>query len=550
MDSAPPSDLLDGLSTFGLLTLARGPLQGEWLPPSLEELAGTVPGCEPVELVGRGGMGAVYRAIQPVLNRQVALKILSPEADEDGQLAPLFQQEIELLATLQHPNIVTIYEAGATTSGCRYLIMEWVPGEDLAHRLKRGPLAPEQALSYLRQACEGLAYAHQRDIVHRDIKPSNLLITPDGLLKLTDFGLATSLPAEPSRALSNRHLPAGGTLDYAAPESWSGPPDPRSDLYSLGVTAYELLTGTLPRGHFLPPSRKCPALHAVYDDVILRALAPEPERRYQSAIAFRDALERPRRSAETLRRRTWLAISLGLAALLTATGFVVAERSAQEAKRQRTLAVQQRAEAARLIDFLINELMWRFQRGGDQQQFDSLFAKLDGYFGSLDTPEADADFLYSHATYLQVKAIHAAQLGRVSEADRFYRELLSARDRHAAKDPASDTAAANRGDARLRYARWLHTQGRQPEASAFLTESFALLDHPPALPNGQGVRLIRSGALRTRAAMAKDPADARRDLEEAAALMSLLVPLQPDYATFLTEQKAVADALAGLDRLK
>jgi tetratricopeptide (TPR) repeat protein len=539
MSSPASSDPLHGLRPAGLLATARGPLQGEWLPPTPEELAGTIPGCDVHELIGRGGMGAVYRAFQPDLARQVALKILSPDADEDGTLTPLFQQEIQLLATLQHPNIVTIYQAGTTTTGWLYLMMEWVPGEDLAQTLRRAPLPPARVLALLQQACQGLAYAHQRGIIHRDIKPSNLLVTPDDRLKLTDFGLATFSQSEVPAA-----RPTAGTPDYTAPEAWQGNPDPRADVYSLGVTAWQLLTGTLPSGAFLPPSQRCPGLPEVYDDIILRALAAEPSRRYPNAAAFLHALERPGHQALTLRRRTWLAAGFGILTLLAGTAGFLAWQKSREAQRQRQAALTQRTEATKLIDFLINELMWRFRSQGDLARFDELFQQLDAYFTRFDTPDADADFCYHLATYIQVKAIHADRLGRTADAERLYRQLLTARDRHATAAPGHDTALANRAEARLFLARFLHQQNRPAEALPLLTELLTQSQTLPPLPNAQGQRLVRCRALRFQAELAAaatppDSARAATSLTEADRLIQQLLVFSPDYAAFLAEQKAI-----------
>lgn len=537
MPARPPDDPLEGLDPARLLDVASGPLLGEWLPPSVEELAGTIPGCQPHEAIGRGGMGAVYRALQPALQRQVALKILNPDTEDGDIPGRLFQQEIQSLAALQHPNIVTIHEAGTTTAGLRYLIMEWVPGESLGSTLLRGPVSPERALQLIGQACAGLSYAHRRGIIHRDIKPTNLLVTPDGHLKIADFGLATPLHATPGCL-------AAGTDDYAAPESTA---DPRADLYSLGVTAYQLLTGKLPRGRYLPPSKACPELPGVYDDILLRALAPQPERRYSDADAFREALERPRLGARTLRRRTRLAAVFGALASIATAAVIVAWTQTREANRQREAEIAQREEAAKLINYLTNELMWRFKQEGDLARFDPLLARLDAYFTRFDRPDADPDFIYHLATFTQVRASHAAQLGRLPEAERHFRQLLQVRDRHLAAAPASDTARASRADSRLRFGRWLASVGRHAEAAENLAEALHLTRSPAPLPDGQGVRLIHCGALRFKAALdlkSGDPEAARRAIEEADALLRQLESLLPGYPSFVNERRAIESARA------
>ncbi|HEY0549560.1 MAG TPA: protein kinase [Verrucomicrobiae bacterium] len=294
MSAAPQTGsrtrLLAGLDLKQLISI--GSDASAWQPPTVAELAGWLPGYELQSLIGRGGMGAVYKARQRQLDRLVALKLLPVEASLDEAFAERFRREAQMLARLDHPNIVGIFDFGETTEGHLFYAMEFVEGEDLQQRLRRGLIDPGAAFAALHQVCAALECAHAQNIIHRDIKPANVLITSDGRVKLADFGLA--LPSE--RAPSERLTRAGsalGTFEYAAPEQISGNArvDHRADIYSVGVMAYELLTGELPRGVFPPPSEKA-AADPRYDSVVLGALQQEPEKRWQSVREFRQALTR------------------------------------------------------------------------------------------------------------------------------------------------------------------------------------------------------------------------------------------------------------------
>ena len=295
MSAAPQSSsrtrLLAGLDLKQLIGIGSAGAES-WQPPTVAEIADWLPGYEVQSLIGRGGMGAVYRARQRRLDRLVAIKLLPVEVSLDEAFAERFRREAQTLARLDHPNIVHVFDFGETTEGHLFYAMEFVEGEDLQQRLRRGLIDPGAAFAALQQVCAALECAHAQNIIHRDIKPANVLITSDGRVKLADFGLA--LPAE--RAPTDRLTRAGsplGTFEYAAPEQISGNAqvDHRADIYSVGVMAYELLTGELPRGVFPPPSEKA-ATDPRYDEVVMRALQQEPAKRWQTVREFRQALSR------------------------------------------------------------------------------------------------------------------------------------------------------------------------------------------------------------------------------------------------------------------
>lgn len=260
-------------------------------PPSLEEVAGMFPQLEVLQMIGAGGMGAVYKARQPVLDRFVALKILPPGSHEGVNFAERFNREARALARLSHPNIVAVHEFGHT-GGLHYFIMEYVDGANLRQLQKAARLSPREAMQIIPQICDALQYAHDEGVVHRDIKPENVLVDRKGRVKIADFGLAKILGIDAGQARLTVEGQVMGTPHYMAPEQVERPltVDHRADIYSLGVVFYEMLTGDLPLGKFSPPSRKV-SLDVRLDDVVLRALENDPERRYQRAGEVKTELE-------------------------------------------------------------------------------------------------------------------------------------------------------------------------------------------------------------------------------------------------------------------
>lgn len=195
-----------------------------------------------LEEIGRGGMGVVYKAWQPSLNRFVVLKMLPESLLLDPKFLDRFQREARVVARLSHPNIVAIYDAGAV-GGLHYIAMEYMDGGTLEDRLMAGPLSLDAAQKILTQVASALDYAHAQGLIHRDIKPSNILFTSDGWVKVADSGIAR--PAESTRLTRTGVLL--GTPEYMSPEQATGDAvDHRTDLYALGVVAYEMLTGRVP----------------------------------------------------------------------------------------------------------------------------------------------------------------------------------------------------------------------------------------------------------------------------------------------------------------
>ena len=240
-------------------------------PPPIDQIAKLFPQFEILEFLGQGGMGFVYKARQPRLDRLVALKILAPDPENRGRFAERFEREAQALARLTHPNIVAVYEFGEA-GGLYFLAMEFVDGVNLRKLIGGQALKPEQALAIAPAICDALQFAHTSGIVHRDIKPENILLDKQGRVKIADFGIAKISGPERKEALTGEQQ-AIGTPHYMAPEQIEKPMqvDHRADIYSLGVVLYEMLTGELPLGKFALPSKKV-QVDVRLDDVVLRAL--------------------------------------------------------------------------------------------------------------------------------------------------------------------------------------------------------------------------------------------------------------------------------------
>lgn len=261
--------------------------------PAIPSLAPHFPDLEILELIGHGGMGAVYRVRQKSLGRDAALKVLALDSSSDPAFGERFERESRLLASLAHPNIVSVYSAGRAGPHW-YLLMELVEGASLRQMIAARELDPRSALAIVGQVCDALQAAHDRGVVHRDIKPENVIVTRQGTAKILDFGLAKLVGQGPRTA--NTLTETGqvmGTVRYMAPEQWDRPlsVDHRADIYSLGVVMYELLTGELPMGRFPLPSTKT-SVGANVDNIVLKTLEKEPEQRYQHASDVRADVDR------------------------------------------------------------------------------------------------------------------------------------------------------------------------------------------------------------------------------------------------------------------
>jgi eukaryotic-like serine/threonine-protein kinase len=311
---------------------------------------------EIIALIGKGGMGEVYRARDTKLKRDVAIKTLSDEFSYDPDRLSRFQREAELLASLNHPNIAAIYDLSGA-EGSRFLVLELVEGRTLAERIQHGPIPVDEILTISKSICEALEVAHKRGIVHRDLKPANIKITPDGRVKVLDFGLAKAMESTPARTLSNSPTllsvaasNAGvilGTAAYMSSEQAKGRPvDKRADIWAFGVVLYEMLTGRMlfsgetasetmafvmtrdPDWSTLPantPTR--------LRELLRRCLTKDPQNRLQAIgearIAIHEILNNPRDEHVVITRSisrerfAWAAVFLFTVAFAVALVFLV-----------------------------------------------------------------------------------------------------------------------------------------------------------------------------------------------------------------------------------
>ncbi|MBX7212035.1 MAG: protein kinase [Verrucomicrobiaceae bacterium] len=297
---------------------SRSSRPGVWVAPTVEELQAKLPQYEVLEILGRGGMGAVYKARQKSLKRLVAIKILPLGlADDEFKFAERFQNEAQTMAAMNHPAIVAVHDFGAVDVGralapasaaagasrraedspphqeLLYFVMEFVDGTDVHKMIQAsGRLSGEYALSITAHVCDALSYAHKRGVIHRDIKPANILIDQEGHIKVADFGLAKMHDPAQTSGLTRTNMTMG-TPDYVAPEvlNTGMVADHRADIYAVGVMLYQMLTGEVPRGMFKLPSDKGVGSDPRFDAIICKAMEQDREDRYQTALEVRRDLD-------------------------------------------------------------------------------------------------------------------------------------------------------------------------------------------------------------------------------------------------------------------
>lgn len=288
--AAPPPRTLNAKRLLQMAQTVAPANSGNWQPPMADEVGDQFPGYQLRDLLGAGGMGAVYRAWDRKLERWVAIKILPPSHAFDDEILDRFQREARTLARLQHRNVVAIHDFGATDVGLTYFVMELVQGTDLAQELRsRGPLQLDRAATIFGQVCDAVAAAHAAGIIHRDLKPGNVLLDTEGWVKVADFGLAKAV-AQSEHTVGASTLGAG-TPVYMAPEQELGEATERSDIYSLGVMLYEILTGEKPVGSFPHVSEVRP-LDPRLDEVVAQALRRNPQDRFESVVELKAAFFR------------------------------------------------------------------------------------------------------------------------------------------------------------------------------------------------------------------------------------------------------------------
>ncbi len=340
---AEPGEVVgEGVEVGGEIPQGVGPVSGEegdgligdeghdegghrgyvaFVAPTAEELAPLFPNLEIHEVIAAGGMGAVYRVRQPQLDRFVALKILPPESGKESEYVERFGREAKLMAQLNHPNIVGIYDFGSV-GNLFYFIMEFVDGQTLHEAIQAAPVPANAARLLMLQIAKGLKYAHDKGVLHLDIKPGNIMVNAEGVVKILDFGLANLVGQDDEEAF--------GTPYYTAPERYTegASYDHRADIFSLGAVFYEMLTQSPPQGAYRAASQVSGSPPA-YDAIINRCLQLDPGRRYPDAGALGADLAKVKNAP----------------AQLTKTGAVKASATGAGADYQRVLEESRKRKA-------------------------------------------------------------------------------------------------------------------------------------------------------------------------------------------------------------
>ncbi|MEO8201971.1 MAG: serine/threonine-protein kinase, partial [Gemmatimonadota bacterium] len=384
-----------------------------------------------VREIGQGGMGAVYEAhrVDDQYTKRVAIKTIAAGRASDSLLRR-FRHERQILARLEHPNIASLLDGGLTPDGQPYFVMEFVEGTPLDEWCRGHRSTVNDRLSIFRQVCSAVQYAHEQLVIHRDLKPRNILVTDDGTVKLLDFGIAKVVdPAQSDDASLTLTGALPMTAAYASPEQRRGQPvATASDIYSLGVVLYELLTGSRPHGTMpadsfdrapVPPSRAVTetaaattsngsdlrrlrrSLSGEIDSIVLKALRPEPDKRYRSVQQFADDVERflqglpvtaqsgalGYRASKFIRRHSVAVLAGALAVIALAGGTMISLYQARVARRERDHAVREAKRTSQVTAFFQDVLASaRPQREGRAvtvvEAIDSSIARIDSSFSA------------------------------------------------------------------------------------------------------------------------------------------------------------------------
>lgn len=398
------------------------PLQPlEFIPPSVEHLAELLPAYQFESLVAKGGMGAVYKATQTSLDRPVAVKVLPPELGESAEFRHSFEKEAKLMARLNHPNLISVYDFGEI-DGMLYIVMEFVDGATLYEKTYGGHLEQQEALEVTIAICDGLANAHEAGILHRDIKPANIFITENGTPKIGDFGLARPSGDQETGIIF-------GTPGYTAPEVISAPDQvgPATDVFAVGVMLYELLTGKLPGDLFEPVSKFTPC-DPTLDDMIRKAIAANLQQRYQSAVELSEDLtelsRKLKKAPVTSKLRSPLATG---AAATAATGQIKAASRPPASLPKKVKAgggngIKNSLIILVLLAGIYGALEWKKQREADIAQIEADNAKIEAANAKK---IADAKTAAKPVKAVQKNAVKARKLSIVETLEQLKPRLLA-----------------------------------------------------------------------------------------------------------------------------
>ena len=324
--------------TISLCPRCGGPLADGWCLPCVAKSSGaaesaaikfqpperppepSISGLHILKLLGIGGMAHVWLAEPHEGGAKLAVKVVHDQFRNMPEIVTRFEQEAELLLSMDHPNVLALHDVGETDAGNLYLATPYVDGCDLRTLLKAGRLPQARAMEIFLDVCKAMEHAHERNVIHRDLKPANILIGADGAVKVADFGLAKNIQS-PSEQFQTRPQDVFGTPYYIAPEAVrdSSQADARADVYALGVLLYELLTGSLPQGHFTSLAART-GLAKAWDGFVQAALKDEPSQRTATVTELRQAVEKlwlqEKRRSLWRGRRPWMIGAAGVAAAL------------------------------------------------------------------------------------------------------------------------------------------------------------------------------------------------------------------------------------------
>lgn len=549
-----------GFATLPRMTGAAPALPGELVGP-----------WRLIEEVGRGGMGSVWRAERAdgVYEREVALKLPRRSHRADPSLAERLAAELRIVARLEHPHIARLYDAGVDTQGRPYLAMEYVAGLAIDRHVKREHLDVPATLTLLAQVARAVAHAHACGVIHRDLKPGNVLVAADGTPRLLDFGVATLRAG--AAAAGGMPSSAGLTPAHAAPEQLAGaPPSEASDVYSLGVLAYELLCGELPHGPggaadarasapLPPPSERCAApqrrraLRGGPDALVLSALSPDPAQRPAGAAAFATALEAQARRLGPAGRRHRRAVAAAACVLaVLGLGAVVAV-----VQTQRAAAAQAREQAARA--FVAEVFKLQQPASAASQTADELLARSTALIEPRFEPAVRAE-MYAGLSHLladmgaprlaadvgerRIAALGDAGATPAEQAQAWRHQAatqLEARAPDAAEASARQALALQPGntEAELLRVRSLVARHRFAEAEPLLAAIEA------GLPPGRaGLEAAWAQSLRGRLLLSQNRRDEALPLLQRAAATALAAA-GPNSLDVVALRLAAADALLG-----
>jgi hypothetical protein len=535
-----------------------------WEPPV--EL--DVPGYTFVRVIARGTRSAVYEVRQEPSGRRFAIKLLPPAVDE--RAATVFRERGKVLSKITAANVVTSHDTGDGQS--RYIVMDLIEGTSLVDKIEDGRIPHEEAVRIVSDIAAGLAAFHGAGLVHGDLKPSSILISRDGKIRIAGFGDAVH----------------GSEREYVAPELEFDPaPDVRSDIFSLGVIAHEVLTGKTLERIPKPPSEVDPNLDPAFDGVVLRAIESSPARRFATAVDFRTALMKAAEAASaraaneagtrrSLRRRTLSVLGLALIAAGAAAGAYFSSRNTEDFAHARNEAESRALEASKELDeqrsraerasarrvdverlaaFLTSELRARLDEAGRPEALEAALGPSEAYFKKLTDPDDPAQI--HKLAYLRARAQVHATARRWTEALAVMREYIDLADMLATSMPAERERQIEPVEARIILADYLTKAARANEALMAAQEAKSristLRKTLEKLPSSEALftracRLIASNLVTLNRA-----ADAAAPLEEALAAWKPIADASPTHpyrqgelAQIITQQARLATA-AGND---